>query len=215
MNVELVKHSAHDLDVVNAARVSFAQHSEKLTDRDKGLIGFLMREKHGTPFEHSTFTFRVTAPITVFREWHRHRVGHSYNEVSGRYVPLKRQFHYPMPRVQHGKPGRYFFLPDERLRAKLVKPALWLAYNFSYSVYTLLMKLGIAKEVARYCLPGATMSQMYWTCNSRSLMHFLNLRTAPNAMHEIRVLAREAEAHFAEVMPHTYEAFLKNNRVAP
>lgn len=214
MRVELVKHSADDLDVVNAARVSFAQHSTKLSDRDKGLIKFLIRERHGTPFEHSTFTFRVTAPITVFREWHRHRIGHSYNEVSGRYVVLERKFHYPTPRVQSGKPGQYRFAADRRFRAKFVKPILWLAYNSSYAAYKILTKLG-AKEVARYCLPGATMSQMYWTCNARSLMHFLSLRNSPTAMKEIRELALTAEWHFQRVMPNTYKAFLENNRQAP
>ena len=77
--------TADDLSVVNAARVSFGATQTEMTEKDKGLIGFLMREKHGTPFEHNFFRFHIKAPIFVVREWFRHRIGWSYNEYSGRY----------------------------------------------------------------------------------------------------------------------------------
>ena len=91
--IRLDASDATDLSVVNAARVSFGIHTEELSEKDKGLIGFLMREKHGTPFEHNFFRFHVKAPIFVVREWFRHRIGWSYNEYSGRYAELNPDVH--------------------------------------------------------------------------------------------------------------------------
>ena len=105
---------ATDLAVVNAARVSFNVASDEMTERDEGLIRFLMRERHGTPFEHGYFRFLVKAPIFVVREHHRHRAGHSYNEWSGRYSKLEAEFYVPdYVRTQVGKPGAYSFEPVE------------------------------------------------------------------------------------------------------
>src|SRR5215471_14416160 len=105
---------ASDLAVVNGARVSFNQASEELGERDAGLIRFLMRERHGSPFEHGYFRFIVKAPIFVVREHHRHRAGHSYNEWSGRYSKLEAEYYVPdYVRTQVGKPGAYSFEPVE------------------------------------------------------------------------------------------------------
>jgi thymidylate synthase (FAD) len=88
---------ADDLSVVNAARVSFGAQSEDLNEKDQGLIGFLMREQHGTPFEHNFFRFHIKAPIFVVREWFRHRIGWSYNEYSGRYSEIPTEAYVPSP----------------------------------------------------------------------------------------------------------------------
>src|SRR5215210_4348781 len=105
---------ASDLAVVNGARVSFNQASDEMTERDAGLIRFLMRERHGSPFEHGYFRFVVKAPLFVVREHHRHRSGHSYNEWSGRYSKLEADFYVPdYVRTQVGKPGAYTFEPAE------------------------------------------------------------------------------------------------------
>ena len=98
--VELVKHSAADSDVLFAARVSTAgeqslEESSKDPERSKGLINYLMRDRHGSPFEHNSMTFFISAPIFVFREFMRHRVGWSYNEESGRYRELQPVFYVP------------------------------------------------------------------------------------------------------------------------
>src|SRR4029079_18275575 len=103
---------ASDLAVVNGARVSFNQESDEMSDRDVGLIRFLMRERHGSPFEHGYFRFLVKAPLFVVREQHRHRAGHSYNEWSGRYSKMEAEFYVPdFVRTQVGKPGAYSFEP--------------------------------------------------------------------------------------------------------
>src|SRR6186997_3425652 len=104
---------ADDLSVVNSARVSFGRRVTELADADVGLIKFLMRERHGTPFEHNSFRFHVKCPIFVTREWMRHRVS-SFNEWSGRYSQLEPEFYVPEPedvRTQVGKPGAYTFDP--------------------------------------------------------------------------------------------------------
>ena len=87
---------ASDLSVVNAARVSFARRKEVMEDGDAGLIRFLMRERHGTPFEHNAFRFHIRAPIFVAREWFRHRIG-SFNEFSMRYAKATDEFYVPAP----------------------------------------------------------------------------------------------------------------------
>src|SRR3954447_22197001 len=103
---------ASDLAVVNAARVSFNQATDEMTERDEGLIRFLMRNRHGSPFEHGYFRFLVKAPLLVVREHHRHRAGHSYNEWSGRYSQMEPEFYVPdFVRAQVGKPGAYTFEP--------------------------------------------------------------------------------------------------------
>src|SRR5258705_5430885 len=102
---------ATDLSVVNAARVSFARRKEEMDESDAGLIRFLMRDRHGTPFEHNSFRFHIRAPIFVAREWFRHRIG-SFNEFSMRYAKATDDFYVPEPedvRTQVGKPGAYSF----------------------------------------------------------------------------------------------------------
>jgi thymidylate synthase (FAD) len=104
---------ADDLSVANGARVSFARRKNELDESDEGLIRFLMRERHGTPFEHNAFRFHVRCPIFVAREWFRHRVG-SFNEFSLRYAKATDDFYVPEPedvRSQVGKPGAYSFEP--------------------------------------------------------------------------------------------------------
>src|SRR5215218_9568259 len=114
---------ADDLAVVNGARVSFNDASDQMSERDAGLIRFLMRNRHGSPFEHGYFRFVVKAPLFVVREHHRHRAGHSYNEWSGRYAKMDAEFYVPdNVRTQIGKPGSYSFEPvDDEVRANARK----------------------------------------------------------------------------------------------
>jgi len=215
-HVDLVASCADDLDVVNAARVSFNSTSAELDDSGKGLIKFLMRERHGTPFEHTFFKFRVKAPIFVFREWHRHRVGHSYNEWSGRYSQLAPEFYVPdVVLTQTGKPGAYKFEETNEASAEQYKNWLRDSSNLAYQLYEQSLELGVSKQQARGFLPVFTYSEMIWSCNSRSLMHFLGLRNSEQAQMEIREYARVVELLFSEQMPVTHQAFIDNGRVAP
>ncbi|GAA2458563.1 FAD-dependent thymidylate synthase [Streptomyces macrosporus] len=230
MTVELVKHSAADTDVLWAARVSTAGEQsldelEKDPERSKGLINFLMRDRHGSPFEHNSMTFFISAPIFVFREFHRHRVGWSYNEESGRYRELEPVFYVPdasRKLVQEGRPGKYRFVEGTAEQHRNVAEALEFSYRRSYEAYREMLDAGVAREVARAALPVGLYSSMYATCNARSLMHFLGLRTRHELakvpsfpQREIEMVAEKMEAHWARLMPLTHEAFNANGRVAP
>lgn len=229
MTVELVKHAASDADVVWAARVSTKGESsladvEADPERSRGLINFLMRDRHGTPFEHSTMTFYVRAPIFVFREFMRHRT-FSYNEESGRYRELAPEFYVPGPSrklVQQGKPGKYEFVDGTPEQHKLVVEATQEACRRSYAAYREMLEAGVAREVARTVLPVGLYSSMYATCNARALMNFLSLRTRRDdstfpsfPQREIEMVAEEMEREWAALMPLTHAAFEANGRVAP
>ena len=208
---------ADDLSVVNGARVSFARHKTEMDDSDAGLIRFLMRERHGTPFEHNSFRFHIRAPIFVAREWFRHRVG-SFNEFSMRYAKATDDFYVPDPddvRSQVGKPGAYSFEPVEPGVAETTREEMRAVYEAAFSAYERLVELGVARELARSVLPVGAYTEFYWTVNARALMNFLSLRNSETAQREIRRYAEACEQFLAEKMPVTYAAFVANDRAAP
>jgi thymidylate synthase (FAD) len=208
---------ADDLSVVNGARVSFARRKTELDDADAGLIRFLMRDRHGTPFEHNAFRFHVRCPLFVAREWFRHRVG-SFNEFSMRYARATDDFYVPEPedvRSQVGKPGAYSFEPVSDELAQMTREELQAVYEHAYATYERLVEQGVARELARAALPVGAYTEFFWTVNARSLMNFVSLRAAESAQREIRCYADAVERFFEERMPITYEAFVANGRVAP
>jgi thymidylate synthase (FAD) len=229
VTAELVRSSARDADVLFAARVSTKgelslEDVDADAERSKGLIGFLMRDRHGSPFEHNSMTFYVHAPIFVFREFMRHRIA-SYNEESGRYRELRPVFYLPGPDrdlVQEGRPGHYQFLPGSPDQYKLVTEATRRVCEQAYSAYQEMLEAGIAREVARIVLPVTIYSSMYVTMNARSLMNFLSLRTKREnsaypsfPQREIEMVAEQMEAAWARLMPLTHAAFEAAGRVAP
>ncbi|WJN62752.1 ThyX-like thymidylate synthase [Streptomyces phage phiScoe15] len=228
MTVQLVRASASDSDVATAARVSTVGGThEDVVDlaRDKGLINYLMRDRHGSPFEHNHFVFYIEAPIFVAREFFRHRIGFSYNEESGRYKELDPVFYVPAEGrnlVQVGKPGAYSFEPGTKYQHDLTKYVFEGVYAELYGEYQALLDNGIAREVARSILPVGIYTSFYATCNARSLMSFLSLRTKrQNAtvpsfpQREIEMVADQMEIAFMDKMPLTHLAFEMNGRVAP
>ena len=229
MSVELVKSSASDADVIWAARVSTAG-DKSLEDvgadpaKSEGLINYLARERHGSPFEHTSMTFFISAPIFVFREFMRHRIA-SYNEESGRYRELKPVFYIPSKErklVQIGKAGAYTFVDGTPEQFDITVAAIKETCNLAYANYQKMLDAGVAREVARAVLPVTLYSSMYVTMNARALMNFLSLRTAREGSHfpsypqrEIEMVAEKMEADFAKLMPITYGAFQKSGRIAP
>ena len=208
---------ASDLSVVNGARVSFARHKTEMDESDEGLIRFLMRDRHGTPFEHNAFRFHVRAPLFVAREWFRHRVG-SFNEFSMRYAKATDDFYLPEPddvRSQVGKPGAYSFESVEPELAEQTREDLRAVYDAAYSTYTRLVDQGVARELARLVMPMGAYTEFYWTVNARSLMNFVSLRAAETAQREIRRYAEACESFLADKMPVTHAAFVDNGRIAP
>ncbi|MFE0773887.1 FAD-dependent thymidylate synthase [Streptomyces sp. NPDC058861] len=225
MTVQLVKHDASDADVAKAARVSTIGAEAQDDGRPvEGLINFLMRDRHGSPFEHNSMTFLISAPIFVAREFMRHRVW-SYNEESARYREIQPVFYVPdqdRHLVQVGKPGAYTVEAGTLAQHDLVERDFYSAYTWAYQHYTGLLERGIAREVARSVLPVGIFTSFYATCNARSLMHFLSLRTERKEavfpsfpQREIEMVAEGMEQHFQTLMPITYDAFTRNGRIAP
>lgn len=207
--VRLVSHNASDQSVVAAARVSNGiVEADWRGEKDEKLIRFLLRHDHGTPFEHNSMTFLVKAPIFVVREWHRHRIGWSYNEVSGRYTELEEEFYVPeRVRVPH---------PTNKQGSVDVDRGTWNddwvnfireSAEMSFRDYRALLGAGVAREVARLVLPLNTYTSFYATCNARSLMHFLRLRLDEGAQWEIRQYAAALEEAWKGLMPVTHAAW--------
>ncbi len=208
---------ADDLSVVNGARVSFARHKDEMDASDEGLIRFLMRDRHGSPFEHNAFRFHIRCPIFVAREWFRHRIG-SFNEFSLRYAKATDDFYVPDAadvRTQVGKPGAYSFEPVSPELAEETREELKAVYDRAYETYTRLVEQGVARELARSVLPVGAYTQFYWTVNARALMNFVSLRNSEFAQLEIRRYAEAVERFFEQQMPVTHAAFVANKRTAP
>jgi thymidylate synthase (FAD) len=263
IDVTKVTSMGGDYMVVAAAKVSTnAEDALKWAAPENagecaGLINYLMKHRHGTPFEHSAMTFFVDAPIKVFREWHRHRVGFSYNEESGRYSVLRPKFYLPDPsrpmfKVDNWKAGRPKFLTIQELAAHNRANDIWpdtasgggmpldyvgdpeqflydklcenlmASYALSYANYLKNLAMGFDPGLARDCLPVGIYSRCWVTCNPRSMMAFLSLRTHdPEALfvsyplYEIEAAAKLCEQILAEGWPLTYAAFNANKRVGP
>ena len=205
--VALIDFVGGDNMVVRAARISYGKET-KGEEQDRRLIRYMMKHKHGTPFEHSLFIFHVKAPIFVARQWFRHRIG-SFNEISGRYVEYKEEFYIPeklrVPHPQNKQASVFAEIEDEKEIIKLYEESI----KRSYEVYKELVRRGIAKEICRAVLPLALYTQFYWSVNPRSLMNFLNLRLDEGAQWEIRQYAERITFFFKDKMPWTFSFFLE------
>jgi thymidylate synthase (FAD) len=217
-HVHLEDSMGTDLHIVNNARVSFDQESTEFTDKERGLLNFLMRERHGSPWESVVFRFDVKAPIFVVREWQRHRVG-SFNEQSARYSQVPDHYYVPenhYVREQVGKPGSYSFetITDDAVRSDAVQ-LIDETQRAAFDAYHRMLEQGVAKELARTVLPVGMFSRMKWTVNLRALFNFLSLRNDQHAQREIRDYAEAVEQLAKQVVPVAFEVFEQNGRVCP
>lgn len=226
-DVQLVDCMGSDRSIAAAARVSTAPDLRTIEadeSKDAGLINYLMEHRHGSPFEHGALTFYVKCPIHVVREFMRHRIGFSYNEMSSRYTTLHPDFYVPAPDRplrNVGSSARPHFAAAPELYDETIRDMV-AAYDFCWSRYIRMLDRGVAREVARDVLPVGVFTQFYVTCNPRSLMAFLSLRTRdesakyPSApLFEIEQVARRLEAVLADKFPATYAAFQRHGRVGP
>lgn len=196
-SLELIRISGSDIDVVNAARVSFGKTSIEMTERDEKLIAYLLKHKHTSPFEHNQLSFRIKCPLIVSRQWMRHRMN-SYNEVSQRYVKVSLEFFIPQTwrhQSATNKQSSHGAFASKKLEKKY-RASIELAAQ----TYEELLDAGVAREIARSVLPTCTYTEFIFTCNLHSLMHFLNLRLTEGAQYEIRMYAQGllklAKPHF-------------------
>lgn len=223
--VRLVDSMGGDLSIVRAARVSYdaAWRAGEDEKGDERLIGYLMRNSHTTPFEAVQFTFEVKAPIFVLRQWHRHRIGWSYNELSARYRELPEEYYVPEAekigvQSKDNKQGRDIggsgavgiSVPPPALADNVWAASVMHTQNKSaFITYKALLEIGVPRELARGVLPVATYSHMFASANLHALFHLLRLRLHAHAQYESRVYA-EAMLYFAEcVAPVATEHFKK------
>lgn len=232
ITVKLVDKLGDDARIAAAAWVSTSaedglRRAAEEPDKVPGLISYLLKHRHGTPFESCVVQLYAHAPIFVWREWHRHRIA-SYNEESARYKQLEPVFYLPprdrpMMKVDNWKPGRPKFLPceDDAVYRHLVEN-LKESYRTSYLNYELNLQLGVDPGLARDCLPVGIYSGCWVTMNLRALMNFLSLRThdpdvrdVSYPLYEIEIAARQVETLFALHWPLTHAAWDVNGRAAP
>ncbi|MDR3114944.1 MAG: FAD-dependent thymidylate synthase [Treponema sp.] len=189
--IRLVDYLGGDDRVVQAARVSYGAGTKGYRE-DGGLIDYLLRNQHTSPFEQVVLTFHVKLPIFVARQWIRHRTAR-LNEISGRYSVMQEEFYVPVPEevalqsTDH-KQGRAAAALD-RERAQGICRGMAAAQKQSYTDYTGLIEQGIARELARINLPLSLYTEVYWQIDLHNLFHFLNLRLSPHAQKEIRCYA--------------------------
>lgn len=213
LRTTLIQYMGSDTMVADSARVS--------TDRDRegrqieGLIRYLAREKHMSPFESCAATFMVEAPLFVRDQWVRHRT-QSYNSLSLRYTALKGDmpFYFPpadRPLVNEGSGAHPKFVeaPDEKMQENLIA-MLMTSYSSAIDTYNELLEEGIAEEVARMVLPEGTMTRFYATANMRNWSAFVKERTAENAQWEIKQLANEISETMGELFPVSWAALLES-----
>ncbi|MDR0567582.1 MAG: FAD-dependent thymidylate synthase [Spirochaetaceae bacterium] len=207
--IRLVDYLGGDDRVVQAARVSYGAGTKSYRE-DAGLIDYLLRNRHTSPFEQVALTFHVKLPIFVARQWVRHRTAR-LNEISGRYSIMNDEFYQPQSEdvaLQSGdnKQGR----SDERLdekTAEKVRRGLAEGQKQAYQEYTALIDQGIARELARINLPLSLYTELYWQIDLHNLFHFLELRLHPHAQKEIRRYGEVLLDIVRRVAPRCTESF--------
>lgn len=210
--VRLVDYLGGDERIVAAARVSYG-HGTKTLREDKGLISYLMRHAHTSPFEQVILTFHCKMPIFVARQWIRHRTAR-LNEISGRYSVMKDEFYLPTEdslRTQSttNKQGRAENPVDPESARKIME-GFEAGQREAYSRYEAMLGEDLAREVARIGLPLSLYTEWYWQIDLHNLFHFLKLRLDAHAQWEIRQYAAVMAAMTRAVAPLAFEAFEKH-----
>ena len=212
--VEVIDSLGSDLTVVNSARVSFGKRKEVYDKSDRALVRYLAKHKHFSPFRHMVVQFHLKAPEFVMRQWYKHVVGiettssyptkdHAWNEISGRYVPVK-EYYYPevwRKQSQDNKQASEGELDydEQETASSLYKTGI----NEIKRIYEELVYLGVAKEQARSILPLSQYTQVWWTASFQSIMNFIELRGEKTAQVEIQEYARALKGIMLEVFPET------------
>ena len=210
--VRLVDYFGGDQRIVQAARVSYGEGT-KTVSKDAGLIDYLLRHQHTSPFEQVVMTFHVKMPIFVARQWVRHRTGRM-NEVSGRYSIMKDEFYVPAedkvaPQSTNNKQGRSNEAFDKETADKIIAQ-LEAGQKNAYENYSELIDSGLAREVARINLPLSLYTEFYWEMDLHNLFHFLKLRLDSHAQYEIRAYAEVILEICKKVAPMATNSFINH-----
>lgn len=207
--VRLIDVMGDDDAIVQAARVSYGKGTKSVNE-DRGLIRYLMRHKHTSPFEMVEFKFHVKLPIFIARQWIRHRTA-NVNEYSGRYSEMKDEFYIPeksqiRPQSLVNKQGR----SDDVMTPENAEKIIDILNNRnsqSFSEYTEMLDMGLAREIARINLPLSNYTEWYWKIDLHNLFHFLRLRIDAHAQYEIRVYGEAIAEIVKSAVPIAWEAF--------
>ena len=207
--VELIRASGSDLDVVNAARISYSKVKTELDEADKKLIKYLVNHNHVSTLEHNYITFRIRCPKPLAVQWMRHK-SWSFNETSYRYCKMEEEFYTPQNiRKQHESSKQAstdFEFPEED--ATHIKNIYNNSYKVAHSAYKQLLEKGVAREQARMILPFGFFTEFWATCNLRSFMHWYLARVDTHAQWEIQELAKAAMSLIKDQYPVTIQAIL-------
>jgi len=206
--VRLVDSMGGDDAIVQAARVSYGKGTSKVS-QDRGLIRYLMRHRHTTPFEMVEFKFHCKMPIFVARQWVRHRTA-NINEYSLRYSEARDEFYYPDPEnIQFqsvlNKQGRTEVVSQE-LTQKVNQYFKEISKR-SFDIYSELNEAGVARELARAVLPVNLYTEWYWKNDLHNLLHFISLRSDSHAQYEIRVYSDAMAESVKKAAPFAWEAY--------
>jgi thymidylate synthase (FAD) len=207
--IRLVDYMGGDERVVQSARVSYGEGTKSYRE-DAGLIDYLLRNRHTSPFEQISLTFHVKMPIFIARQWIRHRMAR-LNEISGRYSVMKDDFYVPAPgdvalQSTDNKQGRSE-AAIESAEVERVRSFLEEGQKRAYAEYTDLIDKGIARELARINLPLSLYTEIYWNIDLHNLFHFLELRLGAHAQKEIRLYAQTLLEITKKVVPRCCESF--------
>jgi thymidylate synthase (FAD) len=209
-SVQLVRISGSDIDIVNAARVSYGKFVDKISAKDEKLINYLIENDHTSPFEHNQLSFRIKCPIFVARQWMRHRMN-SYNEISYRYVKAPLEFFTPKywryqdNKNKQGSIGEFNNNNLTNIYKELIEKSI--------KTYEYLLENGVSREQARGVLPVTTYTEFIYTTNLHSLMHFLKLRLHEHAQLEIRLYAKALLDIAIQFFPISLNAWKKRNNI--
>ena len=209
MTVKLLDHMGTDATVANVARVSLGRTVETIGPSEVRLIDYLLRHDHTSPLRHCFASFHIVAPIFVLRQWGKHQVGCSWNEISYRYVQHDAERHEPWaPDIWRGqgegiKQGSAGALELQGRPSSIYDEAL----DAAQQAYERLLDQGVCREQARAVLPQGVQSEVIWTASLHALLHFLELRTAPTAQYEIRQYAEQVSRIVFELWPITLTAW--------
>jgi thymidylate synthase (FAD) len=207
--VRLVDYMGGDESIVQAARVSYGKGTKK-TSEDRGLIRYLMRHRHTTPFEMCEIKLHCKMPIFVAREWVRHRTA-SINEYSARYSEMPNEYYTPKHEHITGQDPRNRQSRGVPLDADTQEQAqalMGLHTERCHGAYTQLLQHGVARELSRSVLPVSGYTQWYWKMDLHNLLHFLSLRMGEGAQFEIREYANAIGQIVKDWVPMVWEAFL-------
>lgn len=232
--VNIVDYLGSDLTIANAARVSYGKRKDMLDAKDVKLINFLAKHKHMSPFRHNYIQFHIKAPEFIMRQWYKHVVGcewtsgdqritdHGFNEISGRYAELPLEFYIPSTFRPQSKVNKQASadgdlsntLIDENIFKTVKRITIQELYNkfifFAGSVYKIMLKYGVAREMARMVIPLSFYTEVYWTASLQAVANFVKLRDHEGAQWEIQEYARAIDRMMESLYPTAWKALKEN-----